>query len=101
MDILTYKRQGISQRQIARKLGISRKTVKKYIENPEFPEDMTKVRKRGSLLDAFDGNIKAWLEDDIGYTASWIYDRLSGMGFSGSYEIVKRKVGALDRLYEV
>ena len=92
MEILTYKRQGMSQRSIARKLGISRKTVKKYIENPEFPESMARVRKRGSLLDAFYGNIKAWLEDDMGYTATWIYDKLSAMGFTGSYEIVKRKV---------
>ena len=95
MEILTYRRQGMSQRSIARKLGISRKTVKKYIENPEFPESMARVRKRGSLLDGFYRNIKAWLEDDMGYTATWIYDRLSAMGFTGSYEIVKRKVSAL------
>jgi len=29
------------------------------------------------------------------YTATWIYDRLSAMGFYGSYEIVKRKVSAI------
>lgn len=95
MEILTYKRQGMSQRSIARKLGISRKTVRKYLEHPEFLGDQTRVRKRSSLLDVFNGNIKAWLEDDMGYTATWIYDRLSAMGFNGSYEIVKRKVGAL------
>lgn len=85
----------MSQRRIARKLGISRNTVKKYLENPEFPENLTGSRKRGSLLDPFQGNIKSWLEEDTGYTAAWIYDRLSVMGFNGSYEIVKRKVGGL------
>jgi transposase len=29
------------------------------------------------------------------YTAVWIYDRLTAMGFAGSYEIVKRKVAKL------
>ncbi|MEA3385439.1 MAG: helix-turn-helix domain-containing protein [Thermodesulfobacteriota bacterium] len=33
MDILLMHRRGLSQRQIARKLGISRNTVKKYMEN--------------------------------------------------------------------
>ena len=36
MDILTLHRKGLKQRAIARKLGISRNTVKKYIENPEL-----------------------------------------------------------------
>ena len=95
MDILTYHRQGLSQRRIARKLGISRHTVKKYLENPEFSESMSRSRKRISLLDPFQGNIRSWLEDDAGYTATWIYDRLSAMGFNGSYEIVKRQVSTL------
>ena len=34
MDILVLKRKGLSERQIARRLGISRNTVKKYIDNP-------------------------------------------------------------------
>ncbi|MBF0555414.1 MAG: response regulator transcription factor [Nitrospirae bacterium] len=37
MDIWSLKRQGFSDRAIARKLGIDRRTVKKYIEAKEFP----------------------------------------------------------------
>ena len=33
MDILALKRQGLSNRAIARKLSIHRKTVKKYLES--------------------------------------------------------------------
>jgi transposase len=95
LDILTLNRKGISQRKIAKKLGISRNTVKKYLENPEFPESQSVKRKRRSLLDPYRDNIKTWLEEDLDYTATWIYDRLSTMGFHGSYEIVKRKVSAI------
>jgi len=95
LDIVMLHRKGLSQRKIARKLGISRNTVKKYIDDPEFPESRGRVRKRKSLLDPYQDNIKTWLEEDLDYTAAWIYDRLSAMGFAGSYEIVKRKVGAI------
>ncbi len=92
MDILLLERKGLTQRQIARKLGISRNTVKKYIENQGHPEpDRGKTSKK-SLLDPYKGNIVTWLDDDIEYKATWIYDRLRPMGFAGSYEIVKRVV---------
>jgi transposase len=95
LDIVMLHRKGISQRKIARKLGISRNTVKKYIENPEFPESRWRPRKRKSLLDPYRDTINTWLEEDLDYTAAWIYDRLSHMGFNGSYEIVKRTVGKI------
>ena len=34
LDIVTLHRQGLSQRAIARKLGVSRNTVKKYLDDP-------------------------------------------------------------------
>ena len=37
MDILVLERKGLSRRQIAKRLGISRNTVKKYIENQGYP----------------------------------------------------------------
>ncbi|MDD5724492.1 MAG: helix-turn-helix domain-containing protein, partial [Syntrophales bacterium] len=92
MDILVLQRKGLSQRHIAKKLGISRNTVKKYIEGPGYSERARNAVQRTSLLDPFQGNIAAWLEEDMGYKATWIYDHLRSMGFSGSYEIVKRAV---------
>ena len=91
MDILLLKRRGLSQRQIAKKLGISRNTVKKYIENRGDPEERKTIQRK-SLVDPFNDNIAYWLDEDLEYRATWIYDRLCNMGFSGSYEIVKRKV---------
>lgn len=92
MDILLLQRAGLSQRKIARKMGISRNTVKKYIEHQGYPAVETKKRKRKSLLYPFTDNIDSWLDEDMEYRATWIYDRLCNMGFIGSYEIVKRKV---------
>jgi transposase len=75
-------------------LGISRNTVKKYIENQGYPVPAAKpVRK--SAMDRFQGNVAAWLEEDMAYKATWIYDRVRSMGFAGSYEIVKRAVYAM------
>jgi len=91
---MLLERKGLSQRQIAKKLGLSRNTVKKYIENQGYPEERTKPRRK-SLLDPFNGNIVFWLDEDLEYTATWIYDRLCNIGFPGSYEIVKRKVHQL------
>jgi len=95
LDILLLARNGMSQRTIAKKLGISRNTVKKYLDNPEFPGFRAGIRKRKSLLDPYHDTIKTWLEEDMDYTATWIYDHLRSMGFHGSYEIVKRTVASL------
>lgn len=65
MDILVMMRKGLTQRRIARKLGISRNTVKKYIDNKGYPEPERSKIHRKSLLDPFQGNIAAWLEEDM------------------------------------
>ncbi len=97
MDILDLHRSGLTQRAIARKLGISRNTVKKYIEAPENCLKNPKPYHRKSLLDPYHNSIKAWLDEDEYYTATWIYDRLVNQGYAGSYETVKRKVGKLKK----
>ena len=99
MDIITLHHKGLKQRAIARKLGISRTTVKKYLENPGLALGPSPPRNRKSVLDPYRENIKAWIEEDSAYTATWIYDRLTNMGFIGSYEIVKRRVRRIKENY--
>ena len=77
MDILTLHRKGLKQRAIARRLGISRNTVKKYIEDPELVLSPEKSRQRKSQIDPFQDNIDAWLEEDD-YTATWMVARWPG-----------------------
>jgi len=95
LDIQLLHRRGLSQRQIADRLGMSRNTVAKYLNHPEQAVAGPSYKKRKSQLDAYTDNIKAWLDEDFEYKASWIYDRLVKIGFAGSYEIVKRKVREL------
>ena len=95
MDIVYWKRQGLSRRQIAKKLGISRDTVKKYLDDPEAITREKQKRERTSRLDPYRGNIEAWLAEDLGYKATWIYDRLVAMGYAGGYDMVKRVVSGI------
>ena len=69
MDILTLSRKGLTQRAIVRRLGISRTTVKKYLENPELALAPQAKRNRKSQLDPFSDNIEAWGSTRIPFTA--------------------------------
>jgi len=94
VDILYLHRQGLSQRQIAKRLGMSRHTVRRYIEHREQGLSR-KPRKRKSKLDKYVATVQAWIDQDPEYKATWIYDNLQKQGFEGSYDIVKRKVRSL------
>ena len=88
MDIMALHRQGHSMRFIARKLGLHRNTVKKFILGKRFPE-YQRSERRVSVLAPFVRIIQDWLEQD-NYRASWIFDRLKPIGYEGSYETVKK-----------
>jgi transposase len=90
MDIIALHRQGHSMRFIARKLGLHRKTVKKYIAGKGFPEYRHSGRKP-SILAPFARIIQDWLNQD-NYRASWIFQRLKSIGYTGGYDTVKNFV---------
>lgn len=92
LDILYYVREGWSHRAIARKLGCTPRTVKKYVEHPELIGKARLTPARSSKIDAYRDQIAAYLEEDPDYQASAIYERLCRKGFTGGYEIVKRAV---------
>ena len=95
MDIIRLRNQGLSQREISRKLGISRPTVRKYLEDPSRIGQYRCSRQRPGQLDPYISVIQDWIQEDPHYKATWIYDRLVPIGFAGSYEIVKRRVSRL------
>ncbi len=90
MDIFALRRQGFSIRYIAKKLGIHRNTVKRYLENGSLPR-YRKKKRAVSILDPFKQDIDAFLEH-YSYQATWIFDRIRNMGYKGSYDTVKNYV---------
>jgi len=86
MDIKVMHRNGLSIRKIAAATGLHRKTVAKYIESDAMPE-YTK-RQRTSILDPYRQIIEDYLEEDA-YQATWIFDKLTRMGYAGSYTTIK------------
>lgn len=87
MDILAFHRQGHSMRWIAKKLGIHRNTVKKYITQKKQPQ-YNKQKRRESILAPFHEMIRDWLEQD-NYQATWIFDKIKDLGYTGGYDTVR------------
>ena len=90
MDIKAMSRNGLSIRRIAKITGLHRKTVKRHLESTSLPEYHKKERKV-SILDPYRPMIDAYLEEDD-YQGSWIFDKLTRMGYKGGYTTVKDAV---------
>jgi transposase len=87
MDILALHRRGHSMRWIAKRLGIHRNTVKKYITQRKQPQ-YCKQKRRESILSPYHQVISEWLEQDD-FTATWIFDKLKDLGYTGGYDTVR------------
>ena len=91
--------RGVSWRRIAREVGVSRQTVRKYAQLEDCsPKPPVRAESR-SKLDPYKPLIDKWLEADRfmprkqRHTARRVYDRLvAEQGFDGSYPIVQRYV---------
>lgn len=100
-DIKERFEEGHSITQIARDLGLDRKTVRKYTNMEDFSPKVPVKRTRASLLDPHREYVDEILEADRyvrrkqRHTARRIYERLvEERDFEGSYNIVQRYVKA-------
>lgn len=91
--------QGVSWREIARRLGMSRDTVRKYATMEDCSPKPAVRKGRRSLIDAYSGTVDSWLSADRlmprnqRHTARRVYARLvEEEGFEGSYSSVQRYV---------
>jgi len=78
-----YEVEGLSMRQIAEKLGVSRKKVSRAIRN----EGMRRT-PRESILKPYERLIEQCYQDYPMLKASQLYERLRSYGFQGSYATV-------------
>lgn len=94
-------RQGLSHKEISRKLGVSRTTVVKYANHGDYsPRPSNAVRPGRSLVDAgYAAIVDGWPTADLRmpvkqrHTATRVYERLvAECGFTGSYSSVRRWV---------
>jgi hypothetical protein len=86
--VLELYDQGISKREIARRLKLHRRTISKYIkadECPMYPEGV----KRGSKLDPYMSYIQQRWEAGC-HNATQIWRELRQLGFHGSRGLVAR-----------
>uniref|UniRef100_UPI00402894DD helix-turn-helix domain-containing protein n=1 Tax=Bifidobacterium adolescentis TaxID=1680 RepID=UPI00402894DD len=91
--------RGVSWREIARRLGVSRDTVRKYATMEDCSPKPAVRKGRRSLIDAHSETVDSWLAADRlmprkqRHTARCVYDRLvEEEGFQGSYSSVQRYV---------
>lgn len=78
IEIYQLKQKGFKIRRIARKLGISRTTVYKYLERS--PEEMSawmaSTKTRSKKLDPYEMLIQTWLSEHPDLSASQVHDWL-------------------------
>ena len=85
-QIRVMRERGKGIKTIARALGVSKNTVRKYLRSPDPPE--FKAREYEKKVDAFRGQIHDMLRRE--YIGTRIYEELLGMGYEGSLSSVHR-----------
>jgi len=97
-----YEREGLSQRAIAKKLKISRNTVKKYCKGEHMPWQPQKRHYSSPVTDPVRPIVEKWLTEDESapekqrHTARRIYHRLvEEYGFKGGESTIRQLVRAI------
>ena len=86
-----YLDQGLSKSAIARQLGMSRRTIRRWIDNGELDRDMdqppryTKRAPTATKLDAFKSVIGHRLEDFPELSAIRLMEEIQAAGYTGGY----------------
>ncbi len=81
----TLAEEGYSRRKIARMLGVSRNTLRKYLAEGTKPPP-------GGKLAGYLEPVSAYLAERPQARAMEVYRSLRAAGYTGSYDLVKRKI---------
>lgn len=86
--------EGLSQRAVAKRLGISRNTVRRLVGRAPRRERPA-TTPRASMLDAYDASIREWLEETPELKAPAVLERLRTLGYTGGITIVRDRLRRL------
>ena len=86
-ELYELKGEGHSIRGIARELGISRNTVRRYVRSPEVPK-ATQRSRRGSKLDHYKEYIDGRLSDGLDNCVVLLRE-IRELGYGGGYTTLK------------
>lgn len=102
-EVKVLQEKGLSQREIARRLQIHRRTVKKYFQHATFPGRIGKPEKESKVLPFGDYLRKRWSEDNHGLPD--LHKEIKKNGFDGSwstfYRYMKKNFPLEDRKAEL
>lgn len=96
-----YTVEKLSQRAIARKLGVSRNTVSRYCKEENMHAEVKTRQYDSPVTGPVREKIKKWLEEEqsgpnkLCLTAESIYERLAKEGFTGAPSTVRKLVHEL------
>lgn len=102
--IIDLKQQGFSRRQIAFQLGISRNTVKTYLDRDEteMSEWLASTRNRKKVLDDHQTTVLKWLKSNPDMSAAQVCDWLEERNYGHYAEsTVRRYVSDLRVKYKI
>jgi transcriptional regulator with XRE-family HTH domain len=102
-EVKVLQEKGLSQREIARRLQVHRKTVKKYFQHATFPGRISNPEKESKVLPYGDYLRKRWSEGSHGLPG--LYEEIKKNGFDGSwstfYRYMKKNFPLEDRKAEL
>lgn len=99
-DVRTLFEKGLSQRAIARKLNLSRKMVRQFVQAEACPErHASSADARRSLLDPYKGYIlKRWQQGCR--NSVQLYDEINARGFKGSAPLLRKFLAELRKKHQ-
>jgi transposase len=94
-DVRTLSEQGVSIREIARRLKLSRQVVRRFLRAEEFPEIASARRgQRGSILNPYKPYIfQRWQQGCR--NSVQLYDEIKARGYAGSTSLLRNFLASL------
>ena len=86
-QVWTYQQQGWTLDAIAARIGISRRTVQRYLQSPTFPERQPMHARDCSLLDPYKATLLAGWNSGC-RNGAHLFRTIRRQGFQGQYGIV-------------